>query len=90
MLGLEAKREVTSMTQDETRSMKASAAVANKDREPVLMAAYSWITKRQKLAMKDAFTANLTLGPFSSMSRAARRSSAPLSRNWSIRAFCLV
>jgi hypothetical protein len=40
-LGLEAKREVTSMTQEDTRSIKASAAVANKDREPVLMAAYS-------------------------------------------------
>jgi hypothetical protein len=33
-------RDVISMTTDDTRSMKASAAVANKDSEPVEMAAY--------------------------------------------------
>ena len=38
-LGLDAIREVTSMTTDETRSMNASAAVANSDKEPVLTAA---------------------------------------------------
>jgi hypothetical protein len=33
-------RDVISMTHEETRSMKASAAVANRDSEPVEMAAY--------------------------------------------------
>lgn len=39
-LGRAAIRDVTSMTHDDTRSMKASAAVANSDSEPVEMAAY--------------------------------------------------
>lgn len=38
-LGLAAMRDVMSMTIDDTRSMKASAAVANSDSEPVDMAA---------------------------------------------------
>jgi hypothetical protein len=34
-------RDVISMTTDETKSMNASAAVANSDSEPVEIAAYS-------------------------------------------------
>lgn len=86
-LGLAAIRDVMSMTTEDTRSMKASAAVANSESEPVEMAAYIWITNRQKLTTKEAFTANRTLGPFSTWSRAAKRSSSPLWRNWSMRAF---
>ena len=63
--GRAAIREVTSMTHEDTRSIKASAAVANSDSEPVEMAAYSWMMKRQKLTTNEAFTANLTFGPFS-------------------------
>lgn len=39
-LGRAASRDVTSITHDDTRSIKASAAVANNDSEPVDMAAY--------------------------------------------------
>lgn len=74
-------RDVMSMTTDETKSMKASAAVANSDNEPVEMAAYIWMMNKQKLTMNEAFTAKRTLGPFSTMSRAAKRSSSPLWRN---------
>jgi hypothetical protein len=40
MLGRAAMRLVTNMTHEETRSMKASAAVANRERDPVEIAAY--------------------------------------------------
>ena len=40
-LGRAAMRDVMSMTTEETRSMKASAAVANSDSEPVETAAYN-------------------------------------------------
>ena len=89
-LGRAAIRLVMSMTNEETRSMKASAAVANNDSDPVEMAAYIWIMNRQKLTTNEALTANFTFGPFSMVSRAASRSSSPLWRNWSISWFCLV
>jgi hypothetical protein len=81
MLARAANLDVTSMTHDDTKSMKASAAVANSDNEPVEIAAYIWMMNRKKLTMKDALTANFTLGPFSTWSRAASRSSSPLWRN---------
>lgn len=80
-LGLTAMREVISMTTEDTRSIKASAAVAKRDSDPVETAAYIWMMKRKKLTQKEAFTANRTLGPFSKVSSAARRSSSPLSKN---------
>jgi hypothetical protein len=58
-------RDVMSITHEDTRSMKASAAVANNDSEPVEMAAYIWMMNKKKLTTKDAFTANFTFGPFS-------------------------
>jgi hypothetical protein len=39
-LGRAAMRDVMSITTEETKSMKASAAVANSDSEPVEIAAY--------------------------------------------------
>jgi hypothetical protein len=39
-LGLAAILEVASITHDDTKSMNASAAVANNDRDPVETAAY--------------------------------------------------